>query len=68
MTVVLLAVIAVAPSGSLIEGAAFLAVILSVGGSAGDAMMMRTVLTYPANARFEDTADGFVVYGRAPAG
>ena len=68
LTAVLLAVIAVAPSGSLIEGAAFLAVILSVGGSAGDAMMMRTVLTYPADARFEDTADGFVIYGPAPAG
>ena len=42
--------------------------VLSVGGAAGDAVMMRTVLTYPADARFEDTADGFTVYGPAPAG
>ena len=67
LTAVLLAVIAVAPSGSLIAEAAFFAVVLSVGGSAGDAMMMRAVLSYPSDARFEDTADGFTVYGRAPA-
>ena len=67
LTVVLLAVIAVTPSGSLIAEAAFFAVILSVGGSAGDAMMMRAVLSYPSDARFEDTADGFTVYGPAPA-
>ena len=67
LTVVLMAVIAVTPSGSLIAEAAFFAVILSVGGSAGDAMMMRAVLSYPSDARFEDTADGFTVYGPAPA-
>ncbi|MYB42926.1 MAG: DUF3267 domain-containing protein [Chloroflexi bacterium] len=68
LTVLLLAAIAVAPADGLIGSAAFLAVVLSVGGSAGDAMMMRTVLTYPADARFEDTADGFTVYGPAPRG
>ena len=67
LTAVLLAVIAVAPSGSLIAEAAFFAVVLSAGGSAGDAMMMRAVLSYPSDARFEDTADGFTVYGPAPA-
>ena len=67
LTVVLMAVIAVAPSDSLIAEAAFFAAVLSVGGSAGDAMMMRAVLSYPSDARFEDTADGFVVYGPAPA-
>ena len=68
LTVLLLAVIAVAPAGGLIGSAAFLAAILNVGGSGGDAMMMRTVLRYPADARFEDTADGFVIYGSASAG
>ena len=67
LTVVLLAVIAVAPSDSLIAEAAFFAAVLSVGGSAGDAMMMRAVLSCPSDARFEDTADGFTVYGPAPA-
>ena len=67
LTVLLLAVIAVAPAGGLIGSAAFLAVVLSVGGSAGDAIMMRTVLSYPSDARFEDTGDGFTVYGPAPA-
>ena len=65
LTVLLLAVVAVAPAGGLIGSAAFLAVILSVGGSAGDAMIVRAVLSYPADARFEDTADGFTVYGPA---
>ncbi|MYI82480.1 MAG: hypothetical protein F4056_03955 [Chloroflexi bacterium] len=56
------------PADPQLESAPVLAVVLSVGGSAGDAVMMRTVLTYPADARFEDTADGFTVYGPAPAG
>ena len=68
LTVLLLAVIAVAPAGGLIGSGAFLAVILSVGGSAGDAMIVRAVLSYPADARFEDTADGFTVYGPKLAG
>ena len=68
LTIVLLAIIAVAPSDGLIAGAAFLAVVLNVGGSAGDAMMMRAVLSYPSDARFEDTGDGFTVYGPAPTG
>lgn len=67
LTVLLLAVVALAPVGSVAADAAYLAAILNVGGSAGDAMMMRTVLTYPADARFEDTADGFTVYGPTPA-
>ncbi len=68
LTIALLAIIAVAPSDGLIAGAAFLAVVLNVGGSAGDAMMMRAVLSYPSDARFEDTGDGFTVYGPAPTG
>jgi hypothetical protein len=67
LTVLLLAVIAVAPAGGLVGSAAFLAVILSVGGSAGDVTIVREVLSYPADARFEDTADGFTVYGPAPS-
>ena len=67
LTVLLLAVIAVAATDGLIGSAAFLAVILSVGGSAGDAMIVRAVLSYPSDARFEDTADGFTVYQPAPA-
>ena len=68
LTVLLLAVMALAAAGSVAADVAYLAAILNVGGSAGDATMMRAVLSYPANARFEDTADGFTVYGPTPAG
>ena len=41
------------------------ALLLNVMGSAGDILMMRKLMPYPLEARFEDTGEGFVAYGPA---
>ena len=65
LTLLLLLVVAVAPAGGTVSSSAIVAVSLSVGGAAGDALIARAVLSYPASAVFEDTGDGFIVYGPA---
>jgi hypothetical protein len=39
------------------------AILLNVGGSAGDMLMMWKLVPYPRTTRFEDTGEGFVAYG-----
>ena len=66
--VLLLAVVAVAPAGGAVSNIAIIAAVLNVAGGAGDAIIALAVLSYPSHARFEDTGEGFVVYGVDPLG
>ena len=67
LTALLLGVVAVAPTGGFVSAAATIAASLSTAGAAGDALIARAVMAFPAHARFEDTGEGFIAYGPAPA-
>ena len=66
MTAALAALLALVAAEDLLTSVVMWAFVLNVAGSAGDMLMMRKVMSYPHASRFEDTGDGFVVYG--PAG
>lgn len=68
LSVLLLAVVAVAPAGGAVSNIAIIAAVLNVAGGAGDAIITLAVLSHPRDARFEDTGEGFVVYGPAAVG
>lgn len=60
--------LAFAPAGGPIASALIVAAGVNAGGSAGDAALALAARTHPADARFEDTGDGFAVYGPARSG
>ena len=66
LTAALAALLAFVAAEDLLTSVVMWAFVLNVAGSAGDMLMMRKVMSYPHASRFEDTGDGFVVYG--PAG
>ena len=66
--VLLLAVVAVAPAGGVVSNIAIIAAVVNLAGGAGDAIIALAVRSYPSDARFEDTGEGFVVYVPAAAG
>ena len=66
LTSALVATLAFVAEDDLLASVVTWAFVLNVSGSAGDMLMMRKVMSYPRATRFEDTGDGFVVYG--PAG
>ena len=68
LTPALWAALALAPADGPIAGALIVAAGLHAGGSIGDALLARAALAHPADARFEDTGEGFVVYGPARPG
>lgn len=68
LTVLLLAVVAVVSPGSMISATAIFAVSLNIAGAGGDAIITRAVFSAPPDARFEDTGDGFIVYGPRQSG
>ena len=68
LTAALWAVLALAPEGGALAAFAFAAACLNAAGSAGDAAMALAALRQPAGLRFEDTGDGFTVWGPPPAG
>ena len=59
--------LAFAPADGLIAGALIVAAGANAGGSAGDAALALAALRRPADARFEDTGDGFAVWSPPPA-
>ena len=63
LTAALAATLALVAAEDLLTSVVMWAFVLNVAGSAGDILMMRKVMTYPHASRFEDTGDGFVVYG-----
>ena len=63
LTAGLAAALALVAADNLLASVLTWAFVLNVAGSAGDMLMMRKVMAYPSTARFEDTGDGFVVYG-----
>lgn len=65
LTVLLLVAAVLLPAGSSVSSVVVFAVGVNVGGSVGDMLIARKVLSYPGTAYFEDTADGFIAYGRA---
>ena len=65
LTVALAIALALAAESGLLASVLMWAFVLNVAGSAGDMLMMRKVISYPGAARFEDTGEGFVVYGPA---
>ena len=67
LTVLLLALMALAPAGSVVTIAALAAAIFNGSGAANDARMLQAALSYPRQALFQDTGIGFTVYGPAPA-
>ena len=60
--------LAFAPAAGPIASALIVAAGVNAGGSAGDAALALAARTHPAEARFEDTGDGFAVYGPARSG
>ena len=65
LTPILLAAAVLLPAGSALIAVVLFAASFNVGGSVGDLLMARKVLAYPSETYFEDTADGFIAYGRA---
>ena len=67
LTAALWLVLFLAPADGALASAALVAAAANAGGSAGDAAIALAVLRRPAGARFEDTGDGFAVWGPPPA-
>lgn len=65
LTPILLVAAVLLPAGSASTVIVLFAVAFNVAGSVGDLLMAWKVLTYPRETCFQDTADGFTVYGRA---
>ena len=63
LTAVLAATLAFVAGDDLLTATVTWAFVLNVAGSAGDMLMMRKVMSYSRATLFEDTGDGFVVYG-----
>lgn len=63
LTAALAPILAFVAAEDLLASVVMWAFVLNVAGSAGDMLMMRKVMSYPRASRFEDTGDGFVVYG-----
>ena len=63
LTAVLAAALALVAGDDLLASVATWAFVLNVAGSAGDMLIMRKVISYSRATLFEDTGDGFVVYG-----
>ena len=63
LTAVLAAALALVAGDGLLTATVTWAFVLNVAGSAGDILMMRKVMSYSRTTLFEDTGDGFVVYG-----
>ena len=63
LTAALAAALALVAANDLLASTVTWAFVLNVAGSAGDMVMMRKVMSYPRSSRFEDTGEGFVVYG-----
>ena len=65
LTVLLLVAAVPLPVGSASTAIVLFAAALNVAGSVGDVLIARKVLAYPSETYFQDTADGFIAYGRA---
>ena len=65
LTVLLLVAAMLLPAGSASTAIVLFAVAFNVAGSVGDMLIARQVLVYPGETYFQDTADGFIAYGRA---
>ena len=63
LTSALAATLALVAGDDLLTATVTWAFVLNVAGSAGDMLMMRKVMSYSRASLFEDTGDGFVVYG-----
>ena len=63
LTTALAAALALVAGDNLPTSVITWALVLNVAGSAGDMLMMRKVMSYSRTTLFEDTGDGFVVYG-----
>ena len=68
LTALLLIALVLAPVGGLVYSTALFAYFFGFTGSAGDVVILRKVMSYPRGARFEDTGDGFTVFGPADSG
>ena len=68
LTALLPIALILAPVGGLVYSTALFAYLFGVSGSAGDVVILRKVMSYPRGARFEDTGDGFTVFGPADRG
>ena len=68
LTVLLPPVLALTPAGGLVHTAAWWAYLLGVLGSAGDILILLSLMSYRGAPRFEDTGDGFTVFGPADSG
>ena len=65
LTALLPPVLALAPEDGLVSTAAYWAYLLGVLGSAGDLLILLSLMSYPGVTRFEDTGDGFSAFGPA---
>ena len=63
LTAALATALAFVAGDNLLTSVVTWAFVLNVAGSAGDMLMMRKVMSYSRATLFEDTGDGFVVYG-----
>ncbi len=63
LAVLLLPVLALAPTGGLIYSAALWAFVAGVAGSAGDVIILWKVMQYPPGTYVEDSGDGFAGFG-----
>ena len=61
-------VLVLAPAGGLVHTAAWWAYLLGVLVSAGDMLILLSLMSYPGGTRFEDTGDGYTVFGPADSG
>ena len=67
LTALLPIALVLAPVGGLVYSTALFAY-FGVTGSAGDVVILMKVKSYPGATRFEDTGDGFTVFGPADSG
>ncbi len=65
LTALLPLALMLASSGGFVYTTALFAYFFGFTGSAGDVVMLAKVMSYPRAARFEDTGDGFTMYGPA---
>ncbi len=66
LTALLPIALILAPVGGLVYSTVLFAYFFGVTGSAGDVVILKEVMWHPREALFEDTGDGFTVFG--PAG
>ena len=65
LTVALVVVLSLVAASGILAAVVMWAILLNVGGSAGDMLMMLKLASFPRITYFEDTGEGFVAYGLA---